>query len=495
VADRSSPDRETAPPAPPDYEGKWRAFTAIGVAFVTNVFAMTMVFVALPSIAEDFGVTLRAVAWVVIVQSLTVSALMLPMGRVADLVGRRRMHLMGLCLFGTASIGVVFAPSFGWLIAARAVMSVGNAMGQSVGTAMAVAVFPPHERGKAIGSQTTAVAIGAASGPMVGGLVLQVLPWEALFALLVIPISIALIAGYVVLDEATVTPPSTGPRPSFDWPGALVSGAMVIVLVLTVNNPLALPWLSPVVIGGAVATAVLFTIFVRWELRIPHPMLDLRLFTSRVFSTGIGARLAGFMGATVINFLAPIYLISLRGMSAAAAGGVMFLSSLGMAVSAQVTGRLADRYGPRPFGALGFVILMVAAVVFATMTRSTPLAVVMAVMLANGVSLGLWNVPTNTAVMGAVTPDRHGVVGAFTNLTRNMGNVTGQAMASAIVVGVMVGRGFDIPLGDIGTTIGAGAAFTAGWRLCFVMVAAFATAGLALVLASGTTDREPVPAT
>lgn len=189
-----------------DYEGKWLAFAAVGVAFVTNVAAWGMVFVSLPSIADEFGVTLRSVAWVVIAQSLTISSLMLPMGRVADMVGRRRMHLSGLVLFGAGAAAVAVAPTFTLLILARVVMSIGNAMGQSVGTAMVVAVFPDHERGKAIGSQTTAVAIGGASGPILGGLILQVLPWQALFALLLIPITIAFIFGYLVLDEAKVSP-------------------------------------------------------------------------------------------------------------------------------------------------------------------------------------------------------------------------------------------------------------------------------------------------
>ena len=486
-----------APPGP-NYEGKWRAFAAIAVAFVTNVLAMTMVFVALPSIADDFGVTLRAVAWVVIVQSLIVSSLMLPMGRVADMVGRRRMHLAGLTLFGAGAVAVILAPSFEWLIVARAVMSIGNAMGQSVGTAMAVALFPPEERGKAVGSQTTAVAIGAASGPIFGGLVLQVLPWEALFALLLIPISVAFVAGYLVLDEAKVTPTPSGPRPSFDWPGAIISAVMVVALVLTVNNPLALPWTSPTIVVGAVIVVVFLAAFVRWELRIPNPMLELRLFSNRVLTAAIGARLVGFMGATVSNFMAPIYLISLRGMSTAAAGGLMFLSSVGMAISAQVSGRLSDRYGPRLFGALGFIVLIVVSLVFAGMVRTTPMMIVVPAMLANGFSLGLWNVPTNTLVMGSVPAERHGVVGAFTNLTRNMGNVVGQAMASAIIVGIMVGRGFDIPLSEVGDTAGAGDAFSAGWRVSFLLATVFAVVGLGLSLyrpASSAPEMVPSPST
>ena len=185
---------------------------------------MSMVFVALSSIADDFGVTLREVSWVVIAQALTISALMMPMGRLADIVGRKRIHLFGLLVYCGGALAIVFAPTFGALIIARVVMATGNAMGQSVGTAMVVSVFPPAERGRAIGAQTTAVSIGGASGPIVGGLVLQWLPWEALFLLILIPASIALVWGYLILDDARLNQPKRGESP-FDYAGALLSAA------------------------------------------------------------------------------------------------------------------------------------------------------------------------------------------------------------------------------------------------------------------------------
>ena len=209
---------DAADPADPTFDDahKWRAFGVIAISFVTMVMSMSMVFVALAAIADDFGVTLGAVSWVVIAQGLTICALMMPMGRLADMIGWKRVHLIGLALFAGGAIFVAIAPTFELLIVARVVMAVGNAMGQSVGTAMVVSVFPPHERGKAIGSQTTAVAIGGVSGPILGGLILEVLPWEALFYLLVIPIAIAFIGGYLVLDESKMRPAPRGERAPFD---------------------------------------------------------------------------------------------------------------------------------------------------------------------------------------------------------------------------------------------------------------------------------------
>jgi len=466
------------------YEGKWLAFAAIGVAFITNVAAMSMVFVALPSIADDFDITLRSVAWVVIAQSLTISSLMLPMGRVADIVGRRRMHLLGLTLFGFGAVAVAYSPGFGFLIAARIVMSIGNAMGQSVGTAMVVAVFPERERGKAIGSQTTAVAIGAASGPILGGLILQVLPWRAMFLLLLIPIAIALVFGFVVLDEERVSPVAGRRDVGFDSGGAALSAVMVIGLVLTINNPLALAWTSPVVLLGAAAVLALLVAWVRWEIRVDEPMLELSLFRDRVFSSAVAARLTGFMGSTAVFFLAPVYLISLRSMEAAAAGGVLFLNALGMGVAAQFSGRLSDRFGSRGFSAAGFALFVVMSLALSIMDAETAVPLVMGALFLTGISMGLWNVPNNSTIMGSVPASRHGVIGAFTNLVRNMGNVTGQALASAVVVGVMAGRGFDIPLSEIAGSASAGEAFLGGWSWTFRISALLALIGLALTAAT-----------
>ena len=152
----------------------------------------------------------------VIVQGLTISAFMLPMGRMADIIGRKKVHLIGLTLFAGGSVFTALAPSFGLLILARIVTAIGNSMGQSVGTAMVLSVFPIHERGKAIGAQTTAVAIGGAMGPVIAGLVLQFLPWEALFLMLTVPIGIAFIAGYFILDEKIVSQKRSGGRQVFD---------------------------------------------------------------------------------------------------------------------------------------------------------------------------------------------------------------------------------------------------------------------------------------
>jgi MFS family permease len=466
---------------------QWKAFTAIAISFVTMVFSMTMVFVALSAIAHDFDVTLRAVSWVVIIQSLVISGLMMPMGRLADMVGRRRIHLIGLLLFAFGSLCVALAPTFGLMIAARALMSVGNAMGQSVGTAMVVAVFPPEERGKALGSQTSVVAIGSAMGPIVAGFVLQILPWQALFFGLVPPLLIAFVVGYRYLDEAMVSRSgavdgSVGKRPPFDWGGATLSTLAITALVMVASNPFALAWTSAPLLGGALGMIVLFVVFVVWELRHTAPMLELRFFARPIFSKAVTSRTLGFVGSTAVSFLMPVFLISARGLSEGLTGSVLFLTSLGLGMAANQSGRLTDRLGERPLFLTGFTIHVISLAGITLVSARTPLWLVMVLLFANGMAMGLWNVPNGSTILASVPPENLGVVGAFMNLTRNIGNVVGQALASAIVVGVLVSRGFDIPLSDIAATAGASEAFLHGCRIAYGVVTALSAVALGLAL-------------
>jgi len=461
---------------------KWRAFGAIALSFFTMVMTMSMVFVALSAIADDFGVSLRSASWVVISEALVISALLLPMGRFADIVGRKKIHMTGLAIFAFGAVLVALAPTFWALILARVVMATGNAMSQSVGTAMVVAIFPAAERGKAIGSQTTAVSVGGASGPIVAGLLLEVLPWEALFLLLLIPVSIAFVAAYFLLDEERVSAGRDQVDGGFDWGGSLLSGLMVVVLVLTINNPFGVSWFSPVIVGGVMLFGGLLTAFIRWELGRDDPMLQLRLFKIPTFRLAVGTRLLGFMGSTTTRFLLPIFLISLRGMTEGAAGGLLFLISLGMGIAAQSSGRLSDRVGPRPFTIAGLGLLAATGLAMGFMTATTNTLYLALIVFISGLANGMWNVPNNSTILGSVPPADLGVIGAFTNLTRTLGNVFGQAIASTVVVAVMVSQGFDIALKDIDAIAGADRAFTDGWRFAHFLLTGYALAALALAL-------------
>ena len=328
------------------------------------------------------------------------------------------------------------------------------------------------------------VAIGMATGPIAAGLILQFLSWQSIFWILLIPIGIAFVLGVVVLKESNVSRGMAAIRPKFDIVGAIASAIVVVLAVLLINNPLGIAVVSPLMIGGAISAIFLFGYFIWWELNTDSPMVDLRLFRNRILSVASTARMLGFLGSSGVFLLMPIYLISLRGFEEAVAGGVLFLSPVGVAIAAQLSGRLGDKYGTTPFMVIGFALTAAVAGAFMFLDIDTPIWIVMTILFFNGTSLGMWNVSSNSVVMGSVPNAAMGVIGALTNLTRNVGSVIGQALVTALVVGVMVGRGFDIPLSEVSDSSGASSAFIAGWRIAFSLVVVFALTAMVLAIAA-----------
>lgn len=457
---------------------KWRAFLAIGSSFFVIVWSTSMTFVLLPDIAAEFDVTLGAVGWVVIIEALIISALLLPFGGIADAIGRKSFLVAGLGVFAIGSVATGLAPSFTLLIAARASMSIGNAMVQAVGTGALVASFAPHERGVAMGAQTIAVSLGAASGPLVGGYALEYVSWGWLFVILAIP------SGFSIAATLAFLAPDA-PRKAASWRpsdpiGAILSGLAVTGLIISMGDPFGVGFGSWAALAVAVATVVLVAWFIKWELRQAAPVIDVRLFALPVVRIASTIRVLGFSAATTLQLLLPILLVSVRGVTPGTAGVVAAMMALGMAVGAKTAGPLYDRIGPRLPTMSGLIAQAALLLVFSRATSDTPIYWLAGLALVFGVAQSIWNVPNNSALMGAPPASALSVMGAFTNVNRTLGNVVGQTLAASIVVRVMVSDGFDIPLDEIADVAGASASFERGWWFAFALAAALSIAGAVL---------------
>ena len=374
-----------------------------------------------------------------------------------------------LVVFGVGAVFSGLAPTFGLLIGARIFMAVGNALIQAVATGMLVAAFPADERGLAIGAQTTAVACGSAAGPLIAGFALALVSWRTLFILMSVPVALTLVTVWAVIDVDVSA--AAGRLRSFDWIGALLAGLSVVLLVGTTGNPLGLGWTSLVLAAGAVLTVATIVGFIRWELARTDPMLELRLFAIPMFRLAVLIRVIGFVGGAAANLLIPIFLVSVRGSAEGTAGVVLFFLALGIGVAAQMSGRLFDRLGPRVPTVVGLTLQATAALALASADKDTSVVFIGAVVFASGLGLALWNVANNSAMMAATPAEHLGVGGAFSNVTRTVGSVVGQAALASLVAGVMATKRFDIPLGDIVDTPGAGDAFIDGWRVAYIAVA------------------------
>lgn len=470
---------------------KWWAFAAVAVGTLTSVINNGAVNVALPTIAQHFDTNLSTVQWVAIAEALTISALLLPMGRLSDMVGRKRVYVSGLAIFVVAAALAAASTSVVVLIAFKAAQGVGAAMTQGTGLAMVTSVFPASERGKGIGSHGSVVGTGGVLGPVVGGLLVGILDWRWVFYINVIMGSAAILAALLVLDSR-IFRRDTSTR-SYDWWGAALSAGVLLTFLLALTNGSRTGWGSPAIAAAGAAFLVLLAAFIWWELRTDAPMLDLSLFKSRVLSIGISTGFISFLGIASVRFLLPFYLQAALGFSPTFVGLILVPNALSRIVWGPISGRLSDRYGWRAFNVGGLLLSAAGLYLFSTLTDATPVWVVVAGVIIQSSGSGIFQSPNSSSIFSAAPERRYGVVSALVSLMRNSANVSGIAIATAIVAGTMAAQGFST---DVDAVVEAGrgsgilGAFTSGLRFAYLTMGTLAVLG---AVASFFKAPAPVP--
>ncbi len=458
----------------------WKVFWTVGIALFAMVLDFSIVFLALSSIADEFNVTLRAVTWVAISSSLVTSAIMLPLGRVSDITGRKMFHITGMAFFVIGALLAYTAQNLQMLIFARVVMAIGASMGQAVVFAIIVGTFPDAERGKALGMITTMVAIGAAAGPIIAGPIIQAFEWRAVFLVTMIPTICGIFAAFIMLDDQRIGSVNNQDRDNYDWIGAIVSALALSLVILTISNPFAFDWVSIPIIGGLIFGIALLALLVWWELRTDSPMLNLRFFQNSTFAWSTTVRFTAFVGGSAMFFLMPIFLQSFMGYDQRTTGLIMFIGALGMGLSSQMSGRLSDRYGFRIFTVLGIGILLLMNIVVSFFVSDTSLTVIIPAVFINGLGMGLWMAPNMSATLSTVGRSDYGTMSAFLNLVRNVGSVIGQALATAIIAGIMLSRGAEVQLDELADAVdpAVSEAFLSGWQLTYWVLTVFVAIAL-----------------
>ena len=242
--------------------------------------------VALPSIADEFRTDLPTVQWVMIAYALTIGSLLLPMGRLSDIVGRKRLYLVGFAVFLVAALLCAVGGSIVTLIGSRVLMGLGASMTQATSTAILLASFGESERGKALGLQISAVGAGAVGGPPIGGLVVELFGWREVFLLTAALTVAAIVFAQVVLDRRRTDGEISAGR--FDLVGAVTSTAVLVVFLLAMSNGAELGWRSTPIAAGFAAVVGLAAFFTYWELRNRSPMLWLIVLGTVTQSVGTG---------------------------------------------------------------------------------------------------------------------------------------------------------------------------------------------------------------
>ena len=315
----------------------------------------TVVSVALPAIADDLGGGLAGQQWTSNAYLVTLGSLLLIGGSLGDLFGERRMFAVGVGGFGVTSVLCAVAPTIEFLVAARALQGVFGALLTPAALAVIVAVFPPEERGRAVGAWTAWGGIGTVLGPLIGGQLVDTASWRWIFA-----INVPIVVVTMLLTLRVV--PAGRERPAdarVDVVGAtLCALGLAGVTFGLIEQPLR-GFGSPVVLLTLALGAALFAGFIVWEARTPHPMLPLGLFKRRNFAAGNVETFAMYGGLGVLFFLLVLFLQQIAGYSALAAGSASLPVTLVMFLLSMRFGMLADRYGPRLFMGVGPLIAAV----------------------------------------------------------------------------------------------------------------------------------------
>ena len=457
---------------------RWWVFSAVALGTLTSVINHGGMSVALPTIAQYFDADLSTVQWVVIAEGLTISALLLPMGRLSDIVGRKRIFLSGLVIFIVAAVFAATSGSIIALIGAKALQGLGAAMTQGTGMAMVTSVFPSEERGKGIGSHASVVGTGGVLGPIAGGFLITALDWRWLFYINIIMALITMAAVLLIVRSEVFRQDSR--NRSYDYAGAALSTAVLITFLMTVSNGSRIGWASPPIMLGALGFVAFLVAFVWWEIRSPSPMLDMTLFRSRVFSIGIGTNFMSFLGITSSRFLMPFYLQAALGFTPALVGFALLPNAASRIVMGPLSGRLSDRYGWKPFNIIGLLLSAAGLLILASLTTSSSIVIVVTGIFIQSVGSGLFQSPNSASIFSAADTARHGVVAAFVNLSRNSGNVTGTAIAASIVTAVMVSGGYEVKIDAVleaGPGSGLLESFLSGLKTAFLIMAVLQVIG------------------
>jgi EmrB/QacA subfamily drug resistance transporter len=406
------------------------ALTSIG-SFMVALDA-TVVTTALPRIRADLGASLAQLEWTVNAYTLSFAVLLMAGSALGDRIGRRRMFVGGLALFAAASAACAVAPTVGWLIAARTVQGVGGALVMPLAMALLSAAFAPDERARALGVFGSVTGLAVLAGPIVGGAIAQGLAWEWIFWL---NVPIGLVAMALVrrrVDE------SHGPSAAIDVPGiALVTGAALGVVWGLVRANSA-GWGSPEVVGSLAAGVALAAAFVGWELRAREPMLPMRFFGSRAFSSGNAAGFFLFGSVYGAVFFVAQFLQLGHGYGPLSTGLRMLPWTATLFFVAPLAGARINRFGERPFIVAGLALQAIGMGCIALIAApDVPYAELIAPMIVAGAGASMAMPAAQSSVMRAVAHDEVGKAAGVFNMLRFLGG----AFAIAVVAAVFAGAG------------------------------------------------------
>jgi EmrB/QacA subfamily drug resistance transporter len=409
-------------------KSKFILYTVMIGAFL-SMFDSGVVNVGLPVISAQLKVDIDSVQWVTSIYLLIMSALLPILGTLADNFGRRKIYNMGFLIISIFTLLCGFSVNFYMLIIMRVLQAVGGAMVMANGLAIVTENFPPSERGKNIGVLATVMAIGSIAGPPLGGIIIGILGWRSVFYLTFIVSILGFIASYfsIPIDKKDKKKDF-----KFDFLGSILLIVTIVSFIYGFSNINKMGLNNPIIYCSLLIFLLTFIIFIFWEKKVSHPVVHLSLFNNWVFTSSIIASLISFLTMYSPTVLMPFYYQKVLGISTQQSGLYMMAFPIAMAIISPFSGALSDKIGAVILTSSGLVINGIALILLANISINTPIYLVLFYMFLMGLSLGFFQSPNNSCIMGSVPKNKLGAANGITQLVKNLGMVIGIAFSVAL---------------------------------------------------------------
>jgi EmrB/QacA subfamily drug resistance transporter len=448
---------------------------AATASFLTP-FMATSINIALPSIGREFSIDAVTLSWITTAYLLAAAMFLVPLGRFADIRGRRKVFLAGMVGYTAVSFLCTLASSQEMLITLRALQGFTDAMMFGTSTAIVTSVYPPEQRGRALGVIVASVYSGGALGPFIGGFLTQTAGWRSIFWLTTL--LGALVVALTLWKMRGEWAEARGQR--MDVIGSVLYGLGLLGVMYGFRL---LPSVSGVV--PLAAGAVVLAAFVVRENRTDSPVLDMSLFRRNVvFALSNLSALINYAATYALSFLLSLYLQYLKGLDPRGAGLVMLAQPVMMAVFSPLAGRLSDRVEPRIVASAGMAMSATGLFLTAFLGADSPLAAIIAILLLCGLGFAFFSSPNTSAIMGSVPRRQYGVASATTGVMRLIGQMLSMGIAALIIA---------LYVGEVQITLLQHPAFLRAFHTGFLLCAALCTAGLFASLARGNVRAPAAP--
>ncbi|HTY52434.1 MAG TPA: MFS transporter [Methanomicrobiales archaeon] len=437
--------------------------TVVALASFMGALDATIVNISLPAISASFGARLGLVSWVIIGYLLVLSSTLLLFGRLGDLHGFRPVFLGGFLVFTAGSLLCGLSGEVTHLIGFRVLQGAGAAALQALGPALIALNLPRENRGRALGILATATSLGIAGGPIIGGILTEYLSWHWIFFINV-PVGIfALALGYAVL------PPGAPERRDlpFDLGGSVLFFLALLTLLWPLSDGIYLGWTSPAILGSLLLSAIFWAAFLRRELRVPDPLLNLRLLSNRDFTLANGAGLLIMAALGGSEFLLPFFFEKVKGLPTSTAGLLLAVPAVALMVAGPLSGSLADRRGARPFATGASLLAAGSLILFAGLSPATSLPYTLAALLCLGLAMGFFFPPNMSQILGQCSRSEKGMGSGVMNTTKNIGDTVGTALFGTVALAVIGAQAAHLPgvtAADLPPDI-----LTSGFRVAFAV--------------------------